>query len=331
VSQSFPTVAVDRTMTSSEWGMLLTLSVLWGGSFFFTSVALMELPPFTIVALRVGLAAIILNLVISVMGLRIPRDGPTWVAFFGMGLLNNVVPFCLIVWGQTHIASGLAAILNATTPLSTAIVAHLLTPDEKMTGNRLLGVVVGFIGVVLMIGPEALEGLGANVVAQLAVLAAAVTYAFAGVYGRRFGRMGTAPMLTAAGQVTASTVMLLPVALIVDHPWSLPIPSAPAWAAVFGIASFSTALGYILYFSILRTAGATNLLLVTFLIPVSAILLGSLVLGERLGLMHFLGMAFIAAGLAAIDGRLMRFARGRARASHPNTDPNKQVWQRRDL
>jgi drug/metabolite transporter (DMT)-like permease len=187
----------------------------------------------------------------------------------------------------------------------------LLTSDEKLTGHRLAGVIVGFIGVVVMIGPEVLEGLGANVIAQLAVLAATVSYAFAGVYGRRFERMGTASILTAAGQVTASTVMLLPVALIIDHPWNLPIPSLWTWGAVFGIASLSTALAYVLYFRILRTAGATNLLLVTFLIPVSAILLGWLVLGEGVGPKQFLGMA----GLAAIDGRLVRFA-GRKRWSN---------------
>ena len=205
-------------------------------------------------------------------------------------------------------ASGLAAILNATTPLWTVIVAHTLTSDEKMTGNRLAGVIIGFIGVAVMIGPDALAGLGANVAAQLAVLAAGMSYAFAGVYGRRFYRMGTAPMLTATGQVTASTVMLLPAALIVDHPWALPLPSLSAWGAVLGIASLSTALAYVLYFRILATAGATNLLLVTFLVPVSAILLGSLVPGERLGPSHFLGMGFVGAGLAAIDGRLAKLS-----------------------
>jgi drug/metabolite transporter (DMT)-like permease len=318
VSQPTPTVAVNRTMTASEWAMLCTLSVLWGGSFFFTGVALGELPPFTIVVLRVGIAAVILNVVVFATGLRMPRDGRTWLDFFGMGLLNNAVPFCLIVWGQTHIASGLAAILNATTPLWTVIVAHLLTSDEKMTGNRLLGVIVGFVGVVVMIGRDALEGSGANVVAQLAVLAAAVSYAFAGVYGRRFKRMGTASMLTAMGQLTASTVMLLPVALLVDHPWTLPMPGGPVWGAVLGIASLSTALAYVLYFSILATAGATNLLLVTFLIPVSAILLGSLILDERLGPTHFLGMACIGAGLAAIDGRLLRLVRPQTGVAEPH-------------
>ena len=296
---------INRSMTPTEWLMLLTLSVLWGGSFFFTGVVIKELPPFTIVVLRVGLAAVILNIVIRAMGLRMPTDKAVWAAFFGMGLLNNVIPFSLIVWGQSHIASGLASILNATTPLSTVIVAHFLTRDEKMTGNRLVGVIAGLIGVVVMIGPEVLEGLGTNVLAQLAVLGAALSYAFAGVFGRRFKAMGVAPLMTATGQVTASTLILLPISLMVDQPWQLSMPSTAAWGALIGIAALSTALAYILYFRILATAGATNLLLVTFLIPVSAIILGSLVLGERLDPKHFLGMALIGIGLGAIDGRLL--------------------------
>jgi len=297
---------VNRIMSASEWATLLALSVLWGGSFFFTAIVVKELPPLTIVALRVGIAALMLYAVLRLLGLDLPRDRKVWRAFFGMGLLNNVIPFCLIVWGQTHIASGLAAILNATTPLWTVVVAHFLTDDETMTGNRLVGVAIGFLGVTLMIGPDALKGIGTDVAAQIAVLAAAVSYAFAGVFGRRFARMGVAPMATATGQVVASTLILLPVALLVDRPWTLAPPSASACAAILGIAALSTALGYVLYFRLLASAGATNLLLVTFLIPVSAILLGSLVLGERLASQHFLGMALIAAGLAAIDGRLLR-------------------------
>jgi drug/metabolite transporter (DMT)-like permease len=300
---------VSHTMTAAEWVMLLALSVLWGGSFFFTGIAVKELPPLTIVVLRVGLAAAILALTLRLLGLRLPRERRAWSAFFGMGLLNNAIPFCLIVWGQTHIASGLAAILNATTPLFTVIVAHVLTDDERITGNRLAGVLIGIAGVVATIGPGALLGLGSDVLAQLAVLAAALSYAFAGVYGRRFARLGIAPIAAATGQVMASTVMLLPLALIIDRPWTLAMPGVATWSAILGTAVLSTALGYMLYFRILATAGATNLLLVTFLIPVSAILLGALVLGERLSAQHFLGMALIGAGLAAIDGRLFQLIR----------------------
>jgi drug/metabolite transporter (DMT)-like permease len=299
-------VRVTRTMTATEWAMLLAMSVLWGGSFLFVGIAVKELPPLTIVLLRVGVAAMMLFVMLRIFGLRLPGDRRAWAAFFGMGLLNNAIPFCLIVWGQTHIASGLAAILNATTPLFTVIVAHILTDDERLTASRIAGVLIGLAGVIAIVGPGVLRGLGSDVLAQLAVLAAALSYAFAGVFGRRFRRLGIAPMTAATGQVTASTIMLLPVALLIDRPWTLPMPSASTLAAILGLAALSTALGYILYFRILATAGATNLLLVTFLIPVSAILLGALALSERLSTQHFLGMALIGVGLAAIDGRLLR-------------------------
>lgn len=301
--------AVNRPMTPFEWGLLLALSLLWGGSFLTVGIAVKELPTFTIVMLRVTLAALTLLVVMRLMGLRLPRDGKVWRAFFEMSLINNVIPFCLIVYGQTQIASGLASILNATTPLFTVVVAHWFTSDEKMTGNRLAGVLTGIAGVACIMGPDALGGIGSSLLAQLALLAASLAYAFSGVFGRRFSRMGVAPMATAAGLLTASSATMIPLALVADRPWTLPPPSTGAVLAVLGLAVLSTALAYILYFRILATAGATNLLLVTFLIPVSAILFGTLLLGERLGANHFLGMAIIGLGLAAIDGRPLRFFR----------------------
>ncbi|MBE7201892.1 MAG: DMT family transporter [Parafilimonas terrae] len=293
-------------MSSADWLMLIVLSVLWGGSFFFTGVALTALPPLTLVVLRVGIAAMALNLVLRATGSRLPRARAIWAAFIGMGVLNNVMPFCLIVWGQTRIASGLAAILNATTPLFTVAVAHVLTADERMTGNRLAGVLAGLAGVFVMVGPDAVEGFGADLLAQVAVLGAALSYACASLFGRRFARMGVPPLAVAAGQVTASSLLLLPMALVVDRPWTLPLPGVPVWAATFGTGLLSTAVAYVLYFRILARAGATNLSLVTFLIPASAILLGVLILGEHLEPRHLVGMALIACGLAAIDGRLLR-------------------------
>src|SRR5215469_4718333 len=303
--------AVNRAMTPLEWTLLLALSVLWGGSFFFVGVAVKELPPLTIVALRVGFAALALYAVSRLMGLHVPATRAAWTAFLGMGLLNNVVPFGLIVWGQTHIASGVAAILNATTPLFTAIVAHRLTADEKLTASRLLGVFAGFMGVAVMIGGAALHARDSAVLAEIAVLGAAVSYAFASVFGRRFRAMGIAPIATATGQVTAATIVLAPAALLVDRPWTLPWPSAHAIAAVAGLALVSTALAYVLFFRVLATAGALNVALVTFLIPVSAILLGVLVLGETLQPRHLAGMALIWTGLAAVDGRPWRALRRR--------------------
>lgn len=302
---------INKTMGVGDWVRLLTLSVLWGGSFFFVEVAVHAIPPLTLVSLRVGLAALALWALVPLLGLQVPRGIGIWMAFLGMGLLNNVVPFSFIVWGQTQIASGLASILNAATPLFTVLVASALLPDERATPLKLGGVVIGLAGVVVMIGPDALDGLGAAVLAQLAVLGATVSYAFAGVYGRRFKTLGVDPIVTAAGQVAASAIFLAPIALYVEQPLALPMPGVFVWASVAGLALLSTALAYILYFQILSSAGATNLLLVTFLVPVSAIWLGVAVLGETLEPLHLLGMATIGVGLAAIDGRLFRRQKSR--------------------
>ena len=300
---------INTAMGAREWAMLLTLSILWGGSFFFVEVIISELPPLTIVLLRVSLAAAALWLFALAVGLRPPSNIGAWKAFLVMGLLNNVIPFTLIVWGQTHIASGLASILNATTPLFTVIVAGLLLDDEKPTAAKMIGVSVGFIGVILMVGPVALSGLGSDLLAQIAVLGAALSYALAGVFGRRFRTMGINPVVTAAGQVTTSSVVLAPITFYIDKPFDLAFPGAVTVAAVASLSVLSTAVAYILYFRVLASAGATNLLLVTFLIPVSAILLGAIVLGESLKPVHFLGMALIGIGLSAIDGRLWKRTR----------------------
>lgn len=292
-------------MRTTDWLLLLFLGLLWGGSFFFAAVALAELRPFTIVLSRVGIAALALWLLMGLLRRRMPRDRASWRAFFIMGALNNAVPFSLIVWGQSHIASGLAAILNAMTPLFAMVLAHLVTVDERLTAGKLVGVLCGLVGVIVVVGPDALGGLGAGVLSEVACLAAALCYACAALFGRRFRRMGIDPFATAAGQVTASTALLLPIALLVDRPWLLPLPGATVWGALLSSALLCTALGYVVYFRLLASAGATNLLLVTFLIPVSAILLGALILGEQLAPRHFLGLALIALGLAATDGRLV--------------------------
>ena len=298
--------AVNTIMNRREWAMLVTLSVLWGGSFFFAEIALESLPPLTIVTLRVGLAAITLWLVVLALKLPIPNSLPIWIAFLTMGLLNNVLPFSLIVWGQSQISSGLAAILNATAPLFGVIVAGILLRDESATPLKITGVVIGFAGVIVMIDLSSIAT--SSLLAQLAILAAALSYACASVYGRRFKATGLNPILVAAGQVTGSTLLLLPIALWVDgndHYANVP---SQVWAAIISLAVFSTAAAYILYFKLLASAGATNILLVTLLVPVSAILLGWLFLEESLQTPHIIGMAMIALGLSAIDGRLWRRA-----------------------
>lgn len=314
-------MAADRAprMGAMEWNLLLALSVLWGGSFFFAEVAVAELPPFSVVLGRVGLAALALHLVVRATGGRMPGDRASWSAFFVMGALNNLIPFSLIVWAQTRIDSGLASILNGATPLFTALLAHWLTADERLSRNRLVGVVLGFAGVTVMIGIEALAGLGPHVVAALAVVAATLSYAFAGIFGRRF--KGQPPLVTATGQVSATTIMMLPIVAIIDRPWTLEALQPATWGAVAGLALLSTALAYVIFFRILAAAGATNLLLVTLLIPVSAVLLGHTILGESVRPQHLIGMALIALGLGAIDGRAataLRRWRGSVRQSPPD-------------
>lgn len=301
-----PALLALSPLSLADWGLLVLLSLLWGGSFFFVGVAVAELPPFVIVACRVLIAAIALHLVLRIGGGRLPTTAAAIGAFALMGLVNNAIPFSLLVWGQSHIASGLAAILNATTPLFTVLVAHFATTDERLTVGRIAGVLVGFAGVVAMIGPGALAGVAVDVLAEVACLGAALSYGFASVFGRRFRQLGLTPVQTATGQLTASTLMMVPVALIVDAPWRLPAPSLAAAAAVVALALVSTAVAYIVFFRILARSGATSISLVTFMVPVSAMLLGWLVLGERLSPEHFVGIAMIGVGLALIDGRPLK-------------------------
>ena len=299
-------------MSFANWMRLILLSVLWGGSFFCVEVALADLPALTIVWCRVGLAALVLAIVLRVSGQKLPSGPDIWPALALMGLLNNVIPFSLFVLAQGQITGSLAAIVNATTPLWTILLAHVATRDERLTTPRVIGVALGFAGVVvLMAGTQA----RADIWAIAACGVAAMSYACAGVWGRRFARMGVPPLATAFGQVAASTMMLLPVWVWVDRPWTLPMPGVSAIGAICGIALLSTALAYVIYFRLLASAGATNLLLVTFLIPVSATLLGVVVLGDPVRLGQLAGFGLIVCGLVAIDGRLGRRLRWWRRAA----------------
>lgn len=298
--------SVSQTMGKADWAMLLSLSVLWGGSFFFVEVALQAIPPLSLVAYRVAIAAVFLWIFAFATRRSLPRSRTVWAAFAIMGLLNNVIPFTLIVWGQTQIASGLASILNATTPIFTVVVAGMFLRDERATKLKLAGVAAGFLGVVVLIGPAAFSSLGFAVFAQLAILLAAISYAFAGVFGRRFNEMGIDPVVVAAGQVMASALFLLPIAALFDDSLAPGIVEPVILGSVLGLAILSTSLAYVLYFRLLSSAGATNLLLVTFLIPATAIMLGVGVLGETLNWNHILGMSIIGLALTAIDGRLWR-------------------------
>jgi len=292
---------IPVVMSGREWGLIGVLAILWGVSFFFSKVALAELPPFTLVVGRFGIAALALLLAARLGGHRLPRSPRVWAGFFVLGALNSLIPFGLIAWGQVQLTSGLASILNATTPLFTALVAHAWG-DERLTPNRIVGVLIGLAGVCGLIGPRALGHLGAHTLAELAILGAAVSYAFAGTYGRRFRALP--PVVAVGGMMTTAALMALPIALVADRPWTLEV-GARTWGALLGLALLSTALGFVIYFRVLATAGATNVMLVTLLMPVVALLVGSLVLGEAVTRIALAGMALIGAGLLAIDGRLL--------------------------
>jgi drug/metabolite transporter (DMT)-like permease len=284
---------------------MLVLAVIWGGAFFFIGVAVRHVPPLTYVWLRVTIAAVALWIFVKARGGTLDLRRQVWGSIVLLAVLNNALPFTLFGWGQTHIASGLASILNATTPIWGVLVAHFFTVDERMNPRKIAGVLLGFGGVATMIGPSLLSDIGSSALAQLACVGAALSYAFAGVWARRFKRLGISPLSITTGQLTAAAVVMLPVSMIAEHPWTRALPPVSAWAAITALAVLCTAFGYVLYFKLIDGAGATNAMLVTLLVPPVAILLGSLFLGETLAPQDFAGLALIALGLAAIDGRLL--------------------------
>lgn len=289
-------------ITPAAWLMLLGLGLLWGGSFFFAGIAVKHVPPFTLALARFALAALALHVFIAGRFGIYHALRARWRAFLVLGLFNNALPQSMIFLGQTEIGAGLASILNATTPIWTVIVAQLMTEDEKLTSRKIAGTVIGLAGTVVLFAPQLSVGATVPLWAMALPLVAAVSYGFAAVWGRQF-RDIAAPV-TAAGQLTASTLIMLPVVLLHDRIWQLPVPPAATVGAILALALLSTALAYILYFKLISTAGATNASLVTLLVPPSAILLSTLFLGERMGAGDWLGLAMIALGLIVLDGRL---------------------------
>lgn len=290
-------------MSARNWGLLLLLSLLWGSSFFFYKVLVAVLPPITVVLGRVGIAAVAMNLWLLAQGQRMPLGGKLWLRFLLLGFLNNTLPFILIAWGETRITSGMASILNATTPIFMVMVAHWGTHDEKLSLGKALGIAFGIVGVIVLVGPAAFQGASA-IWGELAVIAASCAYGFGGVYSRRFKDL--TPLVAATGQITGGTILLIPLSLWIDHPLTLPMPSGAVWASLAAIALINTALAYVVYFRMLATVGVTYISLVTFLIPVIALLLGAVFLGESVTLQALAGMAIIALGLASTDERLFK-------------------------
>ena len=298
---------IDHRIDGRDWALLGALSVLWGGSFFFNGVALRELPPLTLVFLRVALAAMILLPLLRAYRIGFPRGLSGWQPFFAIALLNNVLPFSLIVMGQTYIPSGLASILNATTPLFTVIVMAA-AGDERLHARRVAGVLTGLIGVIILHGQDLGFNSGQGI-GILLCLAAAFSYGLSALYARRI-LSNSPPLATATFQLLASSLMMAIVAAVFERPWRLAMPGATTWLAMVGLAALSTALAYIVFFQILRRSGSTNAVLVTLLIPVTAILLGYLLLGESISWREMIGAVVIGSALLLIDGRVFKQLRG---------------------
>jgi drug/metabolite transporter (DMT)-like permease len=302
---------INIVMNRSDWAILLFLALIWGAAFFFIKVAVTHVAPLTYVWLRLMIAAAALLAWMRFKGEKLSLPLPVWGAMLVLALLNNIVPFALFGWAQQHIASGLASILNATTPIWGVVVAHIATSDEKMTPAKLIGVTIGFAGVATMIGPDLLAS-GESLLPQIACIVASLCYALAGVWARRFKPMGLKPLKVATAQILVGALVMTPVSLTVAQPWIGGSPSLVAIGAITALALVCTALGYVLYFRLIDSAGATNATLVTLLVPPIAILLGVLFLGELLTGGQFFGLAIIAFGLAVIDGRLFAAVRRRA-------------------
>jgi drug/metabolite transporter (DMT)-like permease len=299
----------DNRIDARGWWLLGGLSVLWGGSFFFNGAALRELPPLTLVLLRVALGAAMLLPLLRMQGIGFPKGATGWRPFVVIGLFNNVIPFSLIVIGQTFVPSGLASILNATTPLFTVMVMAA-AGEETLQMRRVAGVALGLLGVIVLRGwgVETRTGQGIGI---LLCLGGAFSYGFAALAARRLLK-DSPPLGTATFQLMASTVMMAIVAGAVEQPWCLPMPGVVTWLAVLGLAGLSTALAYIVFFQIIRRSGATNVMLVTLLIPVTAILLGWLVLGEPISAREIAGAIVIGSALLVIDGRILNLLRRKA-------------------
>ncbi len=291
-------------MSLKNWVMLGVLAVLWGGSFFFVEIALRDASLWLIVWGRVGGAGFILFLYVLWSGLFRHITRRDWLSFVVMGGLNNLVPYSLIAWGQQEITASLASIFNATTPLFTIVLAHFLCKDEKLGKRKLSGIFLGLCGVIVMVGTQALAGIGQQVLAQGAVLMAALSYGLAVIWGRRFRHLN--PALPAMGQTVCSTVMMTPLVVMFGFDKGVYLPDREVVLAIAGLAVLCTVVAYVLYFKILQSAGATNLSLVTFLIPMAAMFLGYGFLGERLGKEQIAGFVLILIGLLVIDGRMLR-------------------------
>lgn len=294
----------QKSITPRAWTELSLLALIWGGSFLCNALILQEIGPLWVVAWRVIGAALVLWIYVILRGLSLPRDPRIWGAFLVMGLLNNAVPFTLITWGQQHISSGLASILNALTAVLGILVAAIVFSDERLTRRKSSGVILGFAGAATIIGPAALGQLNLASLGQLAIVGSSLSYAFAAVWGRKMLAQQT-PQVAAAGMLSAAALIMLPTAFLFEGAPTFPAATT-TWAALGYLSLLATAGAYLLYYRVLGMAGSGNLMLVTLMVAPFAILLGAVLLDETLPLRAYAGFALLAAGLLVIDGRLMR-------------------------
>ena len=296
------TPRVGHPMGLREWGLLVLCATLWGGTYTLNKIVIPELPPLTITAARLAMAVSLLAPLVYVYGYRVPPVGRAWQPFLIFTMFSNIAPFTLVLYGQRSTASGLASVLVATTPLFLILLAHVYTRDEKLSSNKLIGVLTGIAGVAAVFGSEALAGWSMALEGKFALLLASLLYAVGGVYAKRFAQYP--PLIIATMQMTCGFLISLPLALMIEKPWLLPMPSMPALGALAGIGYVGSALAAITYFAIFTRAGATNAMLVTLLVPLTPILLGTVLFGEQLLAREITGAAIIALALIIIDGRL---------------------------
>jgi len=282
---------------------LLLLAALWGPSFLFIKVAVGEVPPLTLMLGRVGLAGLLLFVILRLQGRALPPFDRRWRHFAVMALLQNAIPFVLFAWGEQYIDSALAAILNGTTPLFTLILAHFFINDDRLTPAKLVGTLVGFGGLALLIAPSLLGGVQATVWGLLGVTLAAACYGVAIIYSNKNLR-GLPPLVAPTAQLLLAALFLLPFSLILEQPYLLPLPSWPALGSLVALAVFGTALAFVIYYRLLERISATYLSMVTYLVPVFGVILGIVVLDERLDWHTYLGCALILVGVMIVNGVL---------------------------
>ncbi len=296
---------VSPKLDGTSWAMIGAMSLLWGSAFLLIEIGLRSFAPNTLVFLRMAIAAPVMLVALFFLKERLPRDWSSWRQLFVLGALNAALPFILFFWGQQYLESGYASVLNATTPLWGVLVAHFLTTNEKATPPRIIGVLLGLAGIIVMVGPDAMGGLSQSLLAQIACLVSTLFYSFAAIYGRKLGQSSMTPMVVATGQVITAGLIMLPVMLWFDRPWEAAMPSMDSVLAAVALGIPATAIAYLFYFKTIDRAGASNAMLVAFIMPVVAIVLGVSFLGETLTGGQIAGTTLIALGLVAIDGRLL--------------------------